>query len=592
MDRPLKEQMDSLRIPLWGNDNQRQYSIGGTSLIQHDNVLLNCFAEQNPETSEWVLQKRQGLAVSSELDLSSIVGNVATCIPRALISLSQVNLTFVAAIADTSNSKLYIIAFGGSHGTGVKIGEISAWGTGLMKVFLTEAVINGSPDVPYILVNVQNYTSNLSVGYYAATTAGAFTASSLTNIADVDYPGNISGECAVGPFVQLNQHIFIMGRSGKVYNSDQNSISSWNVRGVQPASIEPDLGIGLAKYKQHIVAFGDNSTEFFEDAGLAPPGGPLQRTEQAQIKFGCINSSSFVNIDDTIYWLATSGSKITGLWKLDQYTPVKVSTPWVDNYIYPLGAYLRLNAFYMGGRQHLAICGITSTGVDNYLEPLLPAEATYVPPSDAETEEFPITVNDLSSAMLIWDMKDGSWWGWSDETIAGMHFYSAHNFAQLGLVNPHQVFLKLRSINLTAGNEGSKAYQLYDGLSTQNAFWDEGYTGTDYAICTVIQGQPIEFVTEKRKFISKFKLICDAMTQFASDTSVGNRLYLLYDRKDGLDGIVGNAISRSISIPSDVNRYYFNRLGSARKFFWAIVTKSKMNFRARAIEIDLAQGTG
>ena len=593
-DKPLQSEKDTIRYPLYSDDNQRQFQAGTYASIQNDSILFNCFATKDTATGEYIIQKRPGLDVQgvTGLDLSTVaVASANTCTPVALIGLRRIPNTFVCALSDDTGT-LYIIAYGGIHGSGVILGLVGGWAVTSNKAHLTEMVIGGATTIGLI---THDYNATISAGYYATAVAEQLLGGTLVQIVDVDFPGNVAGETAMGPFVQLNQHVFVMGRTGIVYNADQDSISSWNVRGVQPASIEPDKGLGLAKYKQHLVAFGDNSIEFFEDAGLSPPGGPLQRTEQAFIKFGTINSHTFRNINDTIYWLAAGESGTRGLYKLDQYTPTKVSPAWINSYIYPMQERLRLNSIFIGGQQHLLICGLT-----DHIVPIVTDAASFPTTEAAAGADFPVTANDLTSQMLCYAIPEaaqayvpvqaGTWWAWSEESVPDVQFYVANSFAAVGTDNASQSILKSSSFNLTAGEEGSVSYALFDNLWNFHQFRDYsrilGYAG----ICVIIQHAPIEFVSEKRKSINRMTLNADAMV---GDSTVGSNeanwlLYYVYNRQDGL----GSMITRSMNLLSPNYRYYFNNLGMCRKLTGAWVCKNEIDFRARAMEITVAQSTG
>lgn len=582
-DISLRDQNDTIRVPLYSEGSNRTYQAGASDYIQPDSILMNCWAEpqQNGDT---YITKRPGLAFGN-LNLSGVVNNVNTLIPYNIIGISGVNIRYIAAIGDTSDTNLYILSINEIGGTPVKIGTIAGWSNVAgMKVHLTEIVVGG---VTGVAIAVQNGTNTLSLGYYALTTAGAFTAASLTLISDVDYPANVSGECTVGPFVQLNQHIFIMGRTGSVYNSDQDSISSWNVRGIQPASIEPDRGLGLCKYKQHIVAFGDTSIEFFEDAGLAPPGGPLQRTEQAFIKFGTVNSTSFINIDDTIYWVSNSTTETRGLWKLDQYTPVLVSPPWVSTYFYPTPSYLRLGAISLGGLKHLLINGIHASG--GAITPIIGSSATFTPFAGAATETWPVISNDLSSQLLCYAIGPGTWWAWTDGNVSNVQLCVAHSIVSGSLVNPNQVILKLSGLQTTGGVQSSNMYTLTDGIQGAGTlFTDANGDGvTDSPVCVTIQLAPLEFNVETRKRINKLKVIMDGVTPYSGDASTGYQMYVVYNRKDGL----GSMITRNIPLPQTNHRYVLNNLGTARKLYISLVSRTKMPMRLKALELNVSQGT-
>lgn len=160
---------------------------------------------------------------------------------------------------------------------------------------------------------------------YIIDTTGSGTG--ITQITDADYPSTT----AVGQFINVDGYLFVMTNLGQIYNSDLGAPLSWTSTNFIVASISPDRGIGLAKYKNQIVAFGANSVEFFYNAAN-PTGSPLARTEQAAITgIGCINAKTIVSMQDSVYWI--SGDVAPGVYKLDNFKPKKISTQYIDDII-------------------------------------------------------------------------------------------------------------------------------------------------------------------------------------------------------------------------------------------------------------------
>lgn len=168
------------------------------------------------------------------------------------------------------------------------------------------------------------------------------TANVLAEIVDVDYPN----ATAIGAFVSVDGYLFVMTNTGRIYNSDLGAPLSWTSTNFLTASISPDKGRGLAKYKNQVVAFGNNSVEFFFNAAN-PTGSPLARTEQAVITgVGCIDAKTIVEIQDTIYWVSGGGNVSNGVYKLENFRPKKISNDAIDQTI----SHLALNNenFYAG----------------------------------------------------------------------------------------------------------------------------------------------------------------------------------------------------------------------------------------------------
>lgn len=150
----------------------------------------------------------------------------------------------------------------------------------------------------------------------------------LAKIIDSDYPGNAS-RTTTGNFVFLDGYALIMDTSGRIYNSALNSLDSWGANDFLVAQMYPDKGVGLARYKNQIVAFGKETTEFFYNAGNET-GSPLARTDQGFTKIGCVGQNAYVALEDTVAWVSASDISGIGLYVLDGLTPRRVSVPSIE----------------------------------------------------------------------------------------------------------------------------------------------------------------------------------------------------------------------------------------------------------------------
>lgn len=609
MDRPLQAEKDVVRLPLYDPEKNRVVPAGsrgftesiGTVQPIHDSVLVNCWAEKD-SSGEWTIVKRPGISVTRG-DLNdngaggTVLGGTATAYKvHAVLALQALPGHFVALVTASTLAVTHLLYWTQDGHLGVA--DLGATGTTGMWIeigipYLSEINIGGYPGIAI----AYNYSSGSDCFYYVSTSTTALSGGAVTEITDTDFPAKATPVVpCVGPFVQLNEHVFIMGVDGKVYNSDQGSISSWNVRGVQPASIEPDSGVGLAKYKQHLVAFGTNSMEFFEDAGLAPPGGPLQRTEQAFIKIGCVSGSLIYSIADTLYWVASGTTDTRGLYKLEQYTPVKVSTPAQNPWLGNLDVHSRLGSIFLGGCQHIYVTNMADSRAKCIVSPQLASEATFTPTGTA-TESYPPTLYDICSSLLCFNIDHQTWWWWTDENIPLLNIFTASTMSQVVGYNNRQILIKSSANRiLTTGRIDHIIFTFMDSHITGSdgnfdpalKYTDGGESAVQKAVCVVVQTHPVEFIIENRKAINKIKLIADAMVKYSDDASTGNQLYFLYERLDGQ----GTVYSRAIDIPSVKHRYYINNCGMTRKLYLSFVCKTAMPLRAKAFELHVTQATG
>lgn len=150
----------------------------------------------------------------------------------------------------------------------------------------------------------------------------------LQKVIDTDYPGNAS-RTPIGKFVIMDDYAFIMDVAGRIYNSDNGNFLSWTALNYISAIAQPDAGIGLARYKNSLMAFGGFSIEFFRNVGNEL-GSPLERLDQYQIKLGCVGQYAYTNASDTVAWLGNTVEGGVSAYILDNYLPKKISTAAID----------------------------------------------------------------------------------------------------------------------------------------------------------------------------------------------------------------------------------------------------------------------
>lgn len=157
---------------------------------------------------------------------------------------------------------------------------------------------------------------------YATNTANRYT---VTQITDVDYPGNTTRGCAF-----LDGRFFVMTPAADIYQSALEDASSWGALDFIGSQIEPDSGVYLAKFQNYIVAFKNWSTEFFYDAAN-PTGSILAPVQNAVFKVGCASDSSVQEMNGTIVWMGQTRDGFgRSIYQLEGTAPQKISTDSID----------------------------------------------------------------------------------------------------------------------------------------------------------------------------------------------------------------------------------------------------------------------
>ncbi len=127
----------------------------------------------------------------------------------------------------------------------------------------------------------------------------------------------------------LNGYIFVCV-GGDIYNSDLDIPDSWNTSDFISTEIYPDDIVALAKYKNYLVAFGENTIEFFYDTANTS-GTPLARQEGIFHNIGCIGQAAVCELEDRLFWISQSGSTYYSIWEMEKFEAKKLSPPEFDN---------------------------------------------------------------------------------------------------------------------------------------------------------------------------------------------------------------------------------------------------------------------
>jgi len=394
MDKGIDQGRETIRLPLY--DAQVVRSSYNSPATGYEQYYINCWAEKYHEpgstqnAAETAIVARPGLAPapafgSTMASLYSSDSTGARWITLTNMAMTNLYDVYICAMFDSNGAGVPFIkilmyrplalqlsqicvlqnGFGGvggqiNPGTNVTIND---------RVFITE-IVNGNGLTPGIVFTWQGADKVTSKAGYALSTAGVFSAASSVELTSGGgFAPYVNNKILTGPFQQMNGNTFIMTQDGFIYNSSLTTtgnpdITTWNTLSTVAASQYPDNGIGIFRYKHMLLAVGTDSIEFFSPDNNNPPASPLVHTDQVFIKFGALNASLCKNIDDIFYWIAFGTGPTLGLWKLDGYTPVKISTPKEDQLLtkaYRNGAnlsYYTMEALSLGYKRHICLNGI------------------------------------------------------------------------------------------------------------------------------------------------------------------------------------------------------------------------------------------
>lgn len=330
---------------------------------------------------------RVAIAVTSP-DASGIVGlGVVGEMIVGFLTTSDVDQRFLNAIPDkitnnfTESTKFYVYKrpgfvvhntpAAGNIGTAIKLWSGQGNGDKIITAYgdTNSTIYDGTSSLGAIVGTARDITETI-----IGTTATLVIPSSnsrayyypdggaLTEITDVDYPFN-AGLTTVGTFVHLDGYAFIMTSDGNIWNSDLNSVANWTSTSFIATNMYPDKGVGLARYKDTIVAFGKETIEFFRDVGN-DLGSPLQKINEAFIKLGAIDDNAICQFEDSVAFVASSDISSISVFVLDGFKPIRVSDNVIDSLLANRGsATIRLTAAKVYGKTLLFLVVGPSTFV-------------------------------------------------------------------------------------------------------------------------------------------------------------------------------------------------------------------------------------
>lgn len=303
--------MSQITIPLIGAYTHRSQSSPTTTT---DARFVGCYVTQASDsvtgTRQFWAEKRCGLNVLTTLSangspvgplfyspsLNQIINAIAT---ELFVNASSVGLTSgnINHITETIiNSVTFILAasadqtgwfyasnmlttFTGNRTSGSPIVSGIASTTGLYpgQKATGTGFVAGTRILTVDSSTQVTLTNNASSG---APTSTVFVTEQLAKIIDTDFPTNITGG-----FAEMGGWVFIMTTTGRVYNSDLNSVTSWNSSNYFPCNQVTDIGVGVVRFKENILGCGKSSIEILINIGGAS-NSPLANKSTINIGVG------------------------------------------------------------------------------------------------------------------------------------------------------------------------------------------------------------------------------------------------------------------------------------------------------------------
>lgn len=497
------------RFPLVNETYSR--NAGNTLDTEYTNCVFTSLPNLEGEAKRVLVSKRLGMSRSS--NAPSYTSHLASIVPYSFSSRLLRGLW-------TNGSDTRLITYDFSLDTYTTIATINGTTVGTINEGL-------SGSTPALLFRLKAGSTSYAYFYPEG---GA-----VTQIVDADFPNTT----AVSDLVYMNGYTFILTSTGKIYNSDPNSMSAWSATSFISTAFQTNNAVGLLRYRDKLVALGETGLEFYKDVGN-PSASPLQRIDELTIRHIGVNidtseinvtrtTPNYLSAGNTIYWVgSTVSGKNSAIYYLDNYQPVRLTDDTIES------------VFDSDNIGEL----ITVTDVLN--EPVL-------------------FVRTRTGVVWLYYLALKRWTKWTGTFALTAPFLRAFLFPTTSLNKATRL--------ITVSGTGSNV--AYTTLSL-GFYSDTNSSSTTTSYTMKIQLPQLDFGTEKRKRIHKLKVIGYDSTA-ASATSIS--------WSD--DDLQNFNTARTIDMNN--GRTYLSNCGIWRKRSIKIENAANAAFDAEAIEIDYSQ---
>jgi hypothetical protein len=419
-----------------------------------------------------------------------------------------------------------------------------------------------------------SYGSNI---HYAVTdfTKGAVvdSANFWTEITDAEFTGLT--KCT--NFVGLDGYLFIGTTNNRIYNSELNTATSWLATSFLTAADTPGALIWLHKIRNFLIAFKENSIEFFENIGNPTPGSPLEPRKQYNKKIGCINRSSIQEVSDGIIFAGAAGSGGPKLYKIkkDSLEIEVISDRWVEQGLTAsVYSYFSATAYFIDSNVNGSMVG--QSQVFHY-----------------DGKEF-YTINILGkdgtnpNVTQVYDNDLKVWTAWST-SIGAANTFDTYGFAgsqaQMGLygaLSVHPIFADNSIVSISAG-----ARLLVAHGQTPNDLSAAGSANTYSCNWT---SDILDFGNRKRKFMDSLEILYQMRASATPNPATSSTIQLKYRDFDYADGATYTVTRTAYIDAGGGARAIFRRFRPFRRRNFSITYSGSEPLKIWAIEANLNQG--
>lgn len=287
-----------------------------------DARLVNAYAEKDPVTQEYQVEKRPGFALTPAITGSGVGQGMFSYEFIQLVGSIGPRLSdlFLTLYVDGGNA--YTVT---TDANGAGAGSITNLGPVLLSSG-NKFQFLGIPTYPPQIIFSGNNAFSKTNG-----TAYVLDNGIMTTLVGGDSSG--FPKQTVPGFVYLDGFIYVMDYLGTIWETtNQNvvtGVGAWGALDFITAASDADIAVQLARQLIYVIAIKTWTTQFYYDAGNAT-GSSLSPVPGALYNFGCFSADTFCDLDGVLFWGTQSKVGTSRIVMVENLNVKFISTPAVE----------------------------------------------------------------------------------------------------------------------------------------------------------------------------------------------------------------------------------------------------------------------
>jgi hypothetical protein len=308
-----------------------------------DARLVNAYAEKDPVTQEFQIEKRPGFSLTAAVTSGVSLGGSGVPIPGGGGGQGLYTYNQFSSLFGPESTTIYLQGPVGGPTT-VFVVKIDQNGVITGPTRLGNVLLNGQQKAQFIGLPFSATTGRVTPGTVLfsggsplsqlpgpSATGQAYYYDNSVGALQTLIPGTNGWPLQTVPgFVYLDGFTYVMDITGTIWETaTQGQIANWGVLAFIQAGTDADIGVQLARQLIYVVAIKQWTTQFFYDAGNQT-GSSLSPVPGAQYEFGCLSSDTFQDLDGVLFWATQSKNSTCRIVMMDNLNAKFVSNPAVE----------------------------------------------------------------------------------------------------------------------------------------------------------------------------------------------------------------------------------------------------------------------